>query len=269
VASACALAAALALAPAAGAYVPPPVNAQFDYQIGGDYPLPDGVGVVARDWFAGAPAADPVYSICYVNAYQTQADEKGADRPDEQSNWPKKLVLTRLGDDPKWGGEYLIDISTASKRGQAVDWIGQMLDGCAEKGFDAVEYDNLDSWTRFNGTPLADDIPFGKPEALEFAALLAEQAQLRDLAVAQKNTVEIKRREARKIGFDFAIAEECGRYNECNAYRKVYGDNVIAIEYRKADFKKACKVVGDDVSVVYRDRQVSKPGSKAYIYDSC
>jgi hypothetical protein len=32
---------------------PPPPNAGADYQIGGDYPLPDGVSIVLRDWFVG------------------------------------------------------------------------------------------------------------------------------------------------------------------------------------------------------------------------
>jgi hypothetical protein len=33
----------------AAEWAPPPANAKFDYQIGGDYPLPDGVSVVSRD----------------------------------------------------------------------------------------------------------------------------------------------------------------------------------------------------------------------------
>ena len=79
----------------APSFSPPPVNAGFDYQIGGDYPLPEGVSVVSRDWFSGRAADEPAYSICYVNAFQTQADEPGADRPDERSNWPRRLVLER------------------------------------------------------------------------------------------------------------------------------------------------------------------------------
>ena len=42
-------------------FAPPPVNAGFDYQIGGDYPLPEGVSVVSRDWFSGEDAAVPAY----------------------------------------------------------------------------------------------------------------------------------------------------------------------------------------------------------------
>ena len=145
------------LAPsAAAAYAPPPANAKFDYQIGGDYPPPAGVRVVSRDWFSGSPAAGSRYSICYVNAFQTQADEAGVDRPDEHSNWPQNLVLNELGDDPHWGGEYLIDIRNANKRSRAADWVQQMIQGCADKGYDAVEYDNLDSWTRFDGPARLD-----------------------------------------------------------------------------------------------------------------
>src|SRR5436853_4216477 len=65
----------------------PSPTAVFDYQIGGDYPLPAGVNSVSRDWFSGEPAAG-AYSVCYVNAFQTQANEPDAVRPDEQSAWP-------------------------------------------------------------------------------------------------------------------------------------------------------------------------------------
>ncbi len=248
---------------------PPPANARFDYQIGGDYPLPAGVSVVSRDWFSGRPAADPAYSICYVNAFQTQANEPGTDRPDERSNWPRRLVLAKLGDDPHWGGEYLVDIGTGAKRRRAGRWVAQMIHGCAEAGFDAVELDNLDSWTRFNGTPLKKKVPFGKRQALAYAKLLAVRAHRLGMAVGQKNTAGIDRAESAKVGFDFAIAEECGRYRECHRYTSVYGSHVIAIEYRRRDFRRACRSVGARISVVLRDRLVNRPGSKRYVYDSC
>ena len=144
-----------------------------------------------------------------------------------------------------------------------------MIAGCAGEGYDAVEFDNLDSWTRFNGTPLKKKVPFGKRDALAYAKLLAVRAHGRGMAVGQKNTAGISRGQAAKVGFDFAIAEECGRYRECGRYTSVYGDDVIAIEYRRKDFRRTCNSVGDRISVVLRDRLVSKPGSKRYVYDSC
>jgi Glycoside-hydrolase family GH114 len=248
---------------------PPPPNARFDYQIGGDYRLPAGVRVVSRDWRIGR-APRGTYAICYVNSFQTQDDEPGVERPDERSAWPDDLVLTSLGDDPNWGGEYLVDISTADKRRRAADWVAPMIRTCKRKGFDAVEFDNLDSWTRFDDTPREGDVPFGKAEAIAFAALITKRAHRLGLAVGQKNTVELTRREARRqIGFDFAIAEECGRWDECQGYRDVYGNRVIAIEYRRQDFEKACAAVGSRISVVLRDVNVSRPGSRSYVYDSC
>ncbi len=71
------------------------------------------------------------------------------------------------------------------------------------------------------------------------------------------------------VGFDFAIAEECGRYDECDAYTEVFGDNVLAIEYTADGFAAACDAIGDDVAVVRRDVEVGTPDSPTFIYDTC
>ena len=265
----CAVVLSLAAALVAAALAPLPANVPWDYQIGGDYPPPAGTGVVVRDWFAGTPEPG-AYDVCYVNAFQTQDDEAGVARPDERSAWPRSLVLRRLGSDPNWGGEYLIDLRSAAKRRRAARWVAPMLERCAEQGFAAVELDNLDSWTRFDGTPLAADVPFGRRDAVDFAARLTRRAHALGLAVAQKNTVQLTRREARRrIGFDFALAEECGRYRECAGYRRLYGDRVLAVEYRRGDFERACAEVGDRIAVILRDRLVSRPGSPRYRHAAC
>ena len=145
-----------------------------------------------------------------------------------------------------------------------------MVDRCARKGFEAVEFDNLDSWTRFDGTPLADAVPFGRRAAVAYAELLTDHAHRRGLAVAQKNTLELGRRAARRrVGFDFAIAEQCGRHRECRAYTAMFGDRVIVIEYGRRGFRAACVAVGEQVSVVRRDIAVSTPGSSTYGYRAC
>ena len=261
----------LVVFPAAAEWTLPPANGKFDYQIGGDYPLPPGVGVVSRDWFAGSAPAG-AYGICYVNAFQTQANEPDVNRPDEKDNWPPHLVLTALGDDPNWDGEYLIDLSTAEKRTEAADWVKPMTQACAEKGFQAVEFDNLDSWTRFQDSPVAAQPPFGRAEAVAYAALLVADAHALGLAAAQKNTAELSVAEARtQIGFDFAIAEECGRWKECGRYRANYGNLVYVIEYRKKDFKRDCqnKKLRRNLSIVLRDINVTQPGSGTYKYRAC
>jgi hypothetical protein len=257
--------------PAAADWTLPPANGKFDYQIGGDYALPNGVQVVSRDWFAGT-APSGAYGICYVNAFQTQANDPDVDRPDEKDNWPADLVLTALGDDPNWDGEYLIDLSTAEKRTAAAAWVKPMTQACADRGFKAVEFDNLDSWTRFQDSPVASQPPFGRAEAVAYATLLGADAHAAGLAAAQKNTAELSQAEARtQIGFDFAIAEECGRWKECGRYRANYGNLVYVIEYRKKDFKRDCKKkkLRKHISIVLRDINVTQPGSGTYKYRAC
>ncbi len=253
----------------AGSVAPPPHGVAADYQLGGDYRLPPRVYVVARDWFAGrVPTREGSYAICYVNAFQTQADEPGTERPDERSAWPPDLVLEEL-EDPGWPGELLVDLSTPASREAAVAHVAPMLQTCADKGFDAVELDNLDSWTRFRGTPLDALVPFGRADAVDYARRLAAVAHELGLAVAQKNTAQLSRHEVHQVvGFDFAVAEECARYHECGRYRALHGRRVILIEYRRDDFRRACRWHGD-VSVVRRDRDLSTPSSPAYRYARC
>src|SRR5206468_2676945 len=97
---------------------------------------------------------------------------------------------------------------------------------CAAKGFDAVELDNLDSFTRSHGL-------LKRRQALAFARLLVSRAHAAGLAAGQKNLAGY---DGRQVGYDFAIAEECGRYRECAGYTRFYGRRVIAVEYRRQDF---------------------------------
>jgi hypothetical protein len=71
------------------------------------------------------------------------------------------------------------------------------------------------------------------------------------------------------IGFDFVIAEECGRYRECDAYRRVFGRRIIDIEYTDAGFARACRRMGDQVSVIRRDVGLRPPDSARYRYEAC
>ena len=115
-----AMAAAVAvLAPgSAVGYEPPPVDAGFDYQIGGDYPLPRRAStVVSRDWFSRRrrPAIRPIRSVTSTPS-RRRPTSAGADRPDERSNWPPAAGAERSSATTRsWGGEYLVDIRSASQ----------------------------------------------------------------------------------------------------------------------------------------------------------
>ena len=162
---------------------PPPVGVPFDYQLGGPYPPPSGVGVVIRDRTA-APAPG-LYNVCYVNAYQTQPGEAGA--------WPAGTVLTDAGGapvrDPDWEDEHLLDTRTEESRAAIAGVVRGWLRDCAARGYQAVEPDNLDSWTRSRGLLTEDG-------NVALAALIAADAHELGLAVAQKNAVELVGRRA-------------------------------------------------------------------------
>jgi hypothetical protein len=234
----------------------PPAGAPFDYQIGGPYMPHAETRVVSRD--RGAAPAPGLYNICYVNAFQAQPDELDWWR----STHPDLLLRDRDGDevvDEEWD-EVLLDVSAPAARAALADVVGGWIDGCARHGFDAVEPDNLDSYTRSRG--LLD-----RADATAFATLLAERAHGAGLAIAQKNDTDLAA-EGRSIGFDFAVAEECGRWDECDAYTATYGALVLVIEYDDEGFAAACDG-WPELAIVRRDVDVSAPGDEAYDYSAC
>jgi hypothetical protein len=239
---------------------PPPVAAKFDYQIGGAYRPARGVRIVDRDR-SDRPAPGR-YNICYVNAFQSQ--------PDETAWWRRHhralLLHTRSGRevvDPDWG-ETLFDISTARKRASLAGIVGRWVDGCARRGFQAIEFDNLDSWTRSRRL-------LTRADAVAYARLLTDRAHRDSVAAAQKNAVELSGRRAR-TGFDFAIAEECQVYLECRGYTRVYGRHVIEIEYTDNPlryFRAACRARGDRISIELVDRDVQPVGTAGSVRRWC
>jgi len=236
---------------------PPPPHARFDYQIGQPYPPPAEVRVVTRDRSAAPVPA--LYNVCYVNAYQAQ--------PDETDWWLRRhpdLVLTNRDGhdvrDPNWN-ELLLDTATPGKRAELAGIVDGWIDGCAHSGFNAVEPDNLDSWTRSAGLLTAAD-------ALAFATVIIAHAHADGLAVAQKNGADIAI-QGRGAGFDFAVAEQCADYDECQSYTAAYGNEVIVIEYSADGLATACAGWGHTLSVVRRDVEVTAPGSSGYVYQAC
>jgi hypothetical protein len=154
----------------------------------------------------------------------------------------------------------LLDVSTEAKRTAIAGIVGGWIDGCATDGYQAVEIDNLDSFTRSGGRLDADD-------AVATAALFAGRAHAASLAIAQKNSTDLVARRA-EMGFDFAVAEECNQWDECDVYTGGYGDLVFAIEYEDAPFAEGCAAF-PQLSIVRRDLLLTTPGSGSYVFDGC
>jgi hypothetical protein len=235
----------------------PPAGAAYDSQLGGAYEPPAGVQVVSRD--REEPPAPGLYNVCYVNAFQTQ--------PQDAQWWldnHSDLLLHADGaplEDPNWPGEYLLD----TRAGPALMAIVEpWITGCADAGFDAIEADNLDTYSRSLGL-------LGIEDNLAYAQLLIAAANEAGLSMAQKNGGDLGSR-GREIGFDFAIVESCQLYDECGLYTDVFGDLVFEIEYTDTDpaaFTTACQLRGNQISVILRDRGLSMPGVESYFYQTC
>jgi hypothetical protein len=226
-----------------------PGGTDVDYQLGGASEPPANVGIVVRD--RTDPPAAGRFNVCYVNGFQTQSSERAF--------WRKHrgLVLRdaegRPVVDEAWG-EALLDVRTSAKRQALARIMGRWVGGCARHGYLAVEFDNLDSFTRSDGL-------LTRHQALRYAALLVDTAHAHGLAAGQKNLAGY---DGTTIGYDFAVAEECGRYRECAAYTRAYGARVLAVEYRRADFRWTCERFGVRLAVVLRDRDLSPKGVHAW-----
>ena len=243
--------------PAAGAtttaaVTPPPAGAGFDYQIGGAYTPASDVKVVSRDHTA-QPAAGR-YNICYVNAFQAQ--------PGAEGEWGDLLLRDANGTvvvDEDWD-EALLDLRTADKRQRVAAKVNGWVDDCAAKGYQGIEPDNYDSFTRSRGL-LSD------ADAQAYIRLLSAHAHQKGLAIAQKNTSELSgNRQAN--GLDFAIAEECGQQKNCGEFTPAFGDHVIVIEYTDSGLKTACSRWGS-LSIVRRDHDVVPKGEAGYVRKTC
>ncbi|MEC3979664.1 endo alpha-1,4 polygalactosaminidase [Amycolatopsis sp. H20-H5] len=239
-----------------------PSGARVDYQLGGAYSPPAGVTLVVRD--STAASAPGMYNVCYVNGFQTQPADRGL--------WLKErrdlILVDENGSpriDPNWPDELMIDTSTVPKRVRLLEIMGNSVRRCAESGFQAVEIDNLDSYTRSGGTLTIES-------NLAFAKQLADLAHGLSMAMGQKNAAELGARGKQEAGFNFAVSEECLRFKECASYIAVYEQRVIDIEYTDdlgGSVEEVCADPSRLVSTVIRDRNLVGQGAAGYFYHRC
>lgn len=154
--------------------------------------------------------------VCYISA---GSREKW--RPDK-GEFPERIVGKPLDG---WPGERWLDIRKLVVLSKIM---GARLDICAAKGFDAVEFDNVDAWSADSGFPLT------RANQLSYNAMLANMAHERGLSAALKNDVE----QAKQLlaYFDFALDEECFTYRECDRLVPFIdaGKPVFQVEYHLA-----------------------------------
>jgi Glycoside-hydrolase family GH114 len=245
----------------------PPVTGAFDYQLGEAYGEPGDFAVVGRD--VSAEPLEGAYNVCYLNGFQTQP---GA-LPDWEDGDGGALLRDASGAvvmDPEWPDEAVLDPSTPEQRLAILAVVGPQIRSCADAGFDAVELDNLDTFLRFDGVD--------RDGALALATAYVELGHDAGLAVGQKNAADVGADARETAGFDFAVVEECAAYDECGAYRDVYGEHVLQIEYTDDDsdagdlalsLEELCALPDRAPLAVVRDRLLVGPDDPAYEREQC
>ncbi|KMO97874.1 endo alpha-1,4 polygalactosaminidase [Streptomyces roseus] len=151
-------------------------------------------------------------TICYLS---TGAWEEF--RPDA-GDFPEEL----LGEGNGWEGERWLDIR---RRAELEPLMAKRFDMCREKGFDAVEPDNMDGYRNSTGFPLTAE------DQLAYNRLIAKLAHDRGMAVGLKNDLD---QIPQLVGeFDFAVNEQCAEYEECERLTPFIaaGKAVFHVEY--------------------------------------
>ena len=157
---------------------------------------------------------DGRHVVCYLSAGSWERW-----RPDA-GDFPDQVLGRKLDG---WPGERWLDIRRIDLLGPIME---SRLDLCAAKGFDAVDYDNVEGYRNGSGFPLsgADQVAYNR--------WLADAAHDRGLSVGLKNDLgQIRELEPH---FDFAVNEQCFQYDECRRLEPFLdaGKNVIIVEYR-------------------------------------
>jgi hypothetical protein len=126
--------------------------------------------------------------------------------------------------------------------------IGARMDVCRDKGFDAVEPDNVDGYGNDTGFDLIAE------DQLRFNRAVTQLAHERGMAGGLKNDVE---QIAELVPHsDFAVNEECLVYDECEAYAPFVaaGEPVLHVEYESGPDPRTCDALAAlGLSSIFKD----------------
>ncbi len=196
----------------------PALNTSWQWQLSGTVDLSVTASMYDIDMFDNSASvvsalhAQGRKVICYIDAGTWESW-----RPDA-SEFPPSV----LGNPNGWPGERWLDIRQLSILGPIMQ---ARMDQCVSKGFDGVEFDNVDGYANNTGFPLTS------ADQLTYDTWLANQAHQRGLSVALKN--DLDQIPALLPYFDWALDEQCFQYGECGKLLPFLkaGKAVMEVEY--------------------------------------
>lgn len=197
----------------------PSVGATWQYQLSGKVDTSIDAAVFDIDGFDNSPAVVAALHakgrrvVCYVDAGSWENWRPDAGR------FPESVRGKALDG---WPGERWLDIRRIET---LKPLMAARFDMCKQKGFDAVEPDNVDGYANESGFALTG------ADQIRYNTMLADLAHERGLAVGLKNDLD---QVDRLVGsFDFAVNEQCFEYEECDVLARFIkaGKPVFHVEY--------------------------------------
>ncbi|MFH1805854.1 MAG: endo alpha-1,4 polygalactosaminidase [Pseudomonadota bacterium] len=203
-------------------------NGPLHWQLQGDIRIEEGIRVVdsdlnettaaqVREWRAAG-----IYPVCYVNVGAIE------EWRDDYNRFPSEVTGNPYSG---WDGEYWLDISRFEV---FADVMMARFDLCREKGFLAIEPDNIDSHES-DGEGMSGKTGFeiSRADQVRYLDWLIGQAHARGLAIGQKNAPELVPDLVGKM--DFALLESAWRIGFMDQFKpyRDQGKPVFAVEYRE------------------------------------
>jgi len=192
-----------ASAPPAPAWWTPPQQLTWFWQLQGTVDNGKPVAAYDIDGFeneaseVAALHAQGKHVICYIDVGTAENF-----RPDYD-----EFPASTLGRSNGWPGERWLDIRRLDVLEPIMAARFQM---CREKGFDAIEPDNMEAFSNRSGFPIT------AAQQLGYDLWIAGEAHSLGMAVLQKNDGEQSVQQ--QPYFDGALTEQCNQYRECAGY---------------------------------------------------
>ncbi|MGE0528289.1 MAG: endo alpha-1,4 polygalactosaminidase [Bdellovibrionales bacterium] len=256
--------------PTSGIKPPPAGKVAWDWQIGANTDSqiipPAGTKLIDVDGFNTSATkvaqlkSQGLYTVCYINAGSWESY-----RPDSDE-YPDHL---KIHYDSDWD-EWFLDVRDVFRPDSALARILRArIKMCKDKGFDALEPDNLQN----------DENAGGKitlQEQIDFNGWIADVAHEYGLAVFQKNgpdkILKVDRTGKRMVDkFDGILNEECQQYNECAplAEYSKRGKLVLNVEYRRG-LTLNCNLANSiQMNTMKRDLNLAGPNMRGYLRETC
>ena len=188
--------------------------------------------------------------VCYVDVgtwENYRSDEK---------DFPSSVI----GNPNGWPGEKWLDVRQQSillplMKARFQNW-------CVDKGFDAIEPDNLDAWENKPGFPIT------QAENISYDLAIAALGHSMGLSVGLKNLPQ--NAPAMEPSFDWALDEQCFEYSECSYLETSFiakGKAVFEVEYNQSP---NCSKAGTaHLNAQKRDLNLVGPKAKGFSYAPC